>query len=236
MLSQLIDIARSAALGEMASGIAHEINQPLGAIATFSQAGMRMLDRDEPMVARALDVFKYINDEALHAGDGIRRIRRLFDREDIVRTRCRMDDLIRKMQPVWDLLAKRCNGQLEFSPQGETTALVSVDASKIQHVLFSLVQNALEAGSAGGGAPRVRISVTADRYGVETSVIDGGAGIPAEVQQRIFRPFHTTKAHGTGLGLASSQSIVEAHEGSIGYENLALGGCRFWFRLPVSGH
>ena len=71
ILNQVIDIARSAALGEMASGIAHELNQPLGAIATFSQAGIRMLDRPEPMVARALDVLKQINSEALNAGEGI---------------------------------------------------------------------------------------------------------------------------------------------------------------------
>lgn len=232
ILSQVIDIARSAALGEMASGISHELNQPLGAIATFSQAGVRMLDRAEPMVARALEVFKQINDEALNAGEGIQRIRRLFDQDNVVRTRCRIEDLIVELQPVWNLLSNRCNGRLEFSP-AEAPAFVSVDRSKIQHVLFSLVQNGFEAAAADC-TPRVRIVVSTDRYVVDTSVIDAGPGVSPGAEQRLFRPFYTTKSRGTGLGLASSQSIVEAHEGTIGYENPDGGGCRFWFRLPVS--
>ena len=211
ILSQVIDIARSAALGEMASGISHELNQPLGAIATFSQAGVRMLDRAEPMVARALDVFKQINDEALNAGEGIRRIRRLFDQDNVTRTRCRIEDLILELQPVWDLLSNRCNGELEFSP-AELPAFVIVDRSKIQHVLFSLVQNGFEAAAAGC-TPQVRLAVATDRYVVETSVIDAGPGVSTEAQQRLFRPFYTTKSRGTGLGLASSQSIVR-HTGA----------------------
>src|SRR5271154_2878193 len=79
ILKQLLEIARSSALAEMASGVAHELNQPLGAIATFSQAGERMLNRPEPLVDRALEVFRQINLEALGAGEGINRIRRLFD-------------------------------------------------------------------------------------------------------------------------------------------------------------
>jgi C4-dicarboxylate-specific signal transduction histidine kinase len=234
ILNQVIDIARSAALGEMASGIAHELNQPLGAIATFSQAGMRMLERPEPMVARALDVFKQINNEALSAGEGIRRIRRLFDQEDIVRTRCRMEELIIELRPALDLLSKRCNGRFEVTP-APTSPELSVDRAKIQHVLFSLVQNGFEAASGGSPPPLVLISVNSDRYGVETSIVDSGSGVPAESRQRLFRPFYTTKSRGTGLGLASSHSILEAHEGSIGFENLTGGGCRFWFRLPVAG-
>lgn len=232
ILGQVIDIARSTALQEMASGIAHELNQPLGAIATFSQAGMRMLDRPEPMVTRALDVFRQINSEALNAGEGIRRIRRLFDQEDLVRSRCRMDDLVLELQPAWDLLSKRSNGSLEIVPPVQPT-YVSVDRSKIQHVLFSLVQNGFEAACGTGQAPRVRIAVSSDRYGVETAVIDGGPGVSPESRQRLFRPFYTTKPRGTGLGLASSQSILEAHGGSVGFENLDGAGCRFWFRLPI---
>jgi signal transduction histidine kinase len=228
-----MEIARSAALAEMASGIAHELNQPLGAIATFSQAGMRMLDRPEPMVARALDVFRQINNEALNAGEGIRRIRRLFDQEDIVRSRCSMDELIDELQPALELLSKRCNGELAFAPAQESPYL-SVDRAKIQHVLFSLVQNAFEAASGTSSPPLVRIVLSSDRYGVETSIVDSGPGVPAESQPRLFKPFYTTKSGGTGLGLASSHSILEAHQGSIGFENLPGGGCRFWFRLPAA--
>jgi signal transduction histidine kinase len=78
------------------------------------------------------------------------------------------------------------------------------------------------------------LSGRADRYAVEISVTDSGAGIPAETRDQIFKPFFTTKTHGTGLGLASSRAIVEAHEGTIGFESQTTGGTRFWFRLPIT--
>jgi two-component system sensor histidine kinase PilS (NtrC family) len=79
----------------------------------------------------------------------------------------------------------------------------------------------------------VRIEVSGDRYSVLIGVIDQGAGVPATIREQMFRPFFTTKASGTGLGLASSRAIVEAHEGTIGFENVDGGGARFWFRLPA---
>jgi len=232
LVNQVIEITRSTALAEMASGIAHEINQPLGAIAAFSQAGIRMLDRPEPMVGRALDVLRQISQEALSAGEGIRKIRRLFNQEDFERAQCSMNDLIVELRPVLDLLSRRYAGTLEFSPTANSPPL-TVDRAKIQHVVYSLVQNGFES-SLGEREPRVYVTVVHDRYGVETSVIDSGPGIPRDAQGRLFKPFFTTKPQGTGLGLASSHSIIEAHEGNIGYENLDGKGCRFWFRLPLT--
>jgi two-component system sensor histidine kinase DctS len=232
-VNQVIEITRSAALGEMASGIAHELNQPLGAIATFSQAGIRMLDRPQPMVSQALDVFKQINQEALNAGEGIHRIRRLFDQEDLARSRCSMDDLIVEIRPVLELLSRRYGGKLEFSPRANSPP-ISVDRAKIQHVVFSLVQNGFEAARNGAESPHVLVTVAHDRYGTETSIVDSGPGIPIGAKSRLFKPFFTTKPQGTGLGLASSHSIIEAHEGNISFENLDGNGCRFWFRLPLS--
>src|ERR1700722_18935262 len=100
-----MELSRIAALAEMASGIAHELNQPLGAIATFSQAGDRLLNRPEPMVARARDVFQQINQEALNAGEGIRRIRRLFVHAEPVCAPCLMSDLVAEMAPALEALA-----------------------------------------------------------------------------------------------------------------------------------
>src|ERR1017187_5656011 len=105
ILRQLMELARASALAEMASGVAHELNQPLGAIATFSQAGDRLLNRPEPEITRALDVFRQINTEALGAGEGIRRIRRLFDQEEPRRSRCRMSDVIEELRPVFNMIA-----------------------------------------------------------------------------------------------------------------------------------
>jgi C4-dicarboxylate-specific signal transduction histidine kinase len=233
ILNRLLEIARISALSEMASGIAHELNQPLGAIATFSQAGDRLLNRPEPQVTRALDVFRQINSEALGAGEGIRRIRRLFDQDEIKRSRAQMSEVIEELSPVFEMLAQWVNVTLNFDvvlplPQ------VSIDRLQVQHVLFSLFQNALDVSVQNPTAPCVKFGIRAEKYAVEISVTDSGCGIPPETRSQIFKPFFTTKPHGTGLGLASSRAIVEAHEGTIGFEGDEAGGTRFWFRLPVA--
>ena len=96
------------------------------------------------------------------------------------------------------------------------------------------MQNAFDASAGGSNKPVVKITVSGDRYAVETSVIDAGSGVSTEIQEQLFRPFFTTKTQGTGLGLASSRAIIEAHEGTIGFENRPGGGSRFWFRLPYA--
>jgi C4-dicarboxylate-specific signal transduction histidine kinase len=232
ILEQLTDIARASALAEMASGVAHELNQPLGAIATFSQAGERMLNRPDPMVEQALDVFRQINHAALAAGDGIKRIRRLFEQEAPKRSRCQLPELIEELRPVLDMLALRTKGSVRVDAPAPVPYLL-VDRLRIQHVLYALAQNAVDA-SAHIPAPSIRIDVSSDRYWVETGVTDSGPGVPDGLRARLFRPFFTTKPQGTGLGLASSRAIIESHDGTIGFDNLPNGGSRFWFRLPLA--
>lgn len=233
ILNRLLEIARISALAEMASGIAHELNQPLGAIATFSQAGDRLLNRPEPLVPRALDVFRQINAEALGAGEGLRKIRRLFDQDDIKRLPTRMADVIEELHPVFDMIAEWAGVALVVDVAPGLPE-VSIDRLRVQHVLFSLFQNALDVSVQNGSTPRVTVSTRADRYAVETSITDSGAGIPPATRDQLFKPFFTTKPRGTGLGLASSRAIIEAHEGTIGFDGEPAGGSRFWFRLPIA--
>lgn len=230
LIEQLMSIARASALEEMASGIAHELNQPLGAITTFAQAAERMLNRPEPMVSEALEVMRLISKEALGAGEGIRRMRRLFNRDTLTKRPSAMGDVVRELSPVLELLALKTGASLTATVASDLP-VVSIDRLRIQHVLFTLVQNAFEASEARPVA--VRIEVSGDRYGVEVAVVDDGCGIPAEHREQIFRPFFTTKTQGTGLGLASTRAIVEAHEGTIGFGNLEPHGARFWFRVPA---
>ncbi len=227
-----MEIARASALAEMASGVAHELNQPLGAIATFAQAGERMLNRPEPMVGRALDVFRQINLEALGAGEGILRIRRLFEQEAPRRARCQLPALVAELRPVLDILASPVQSGVQVDAPPSVPDLL-IDRTRIQHVLYALVQNAVDA-TAAMDAPSIRIDISADRYAVETGVTDSGSGVPADIQSQLFRPFFTTKPRGAGLGLASSRAIIESHEGTMGFENLPAGGSRFWFRLPLA--
>src|ERR1700688_1508139 len=185
IFEQLMEIARASALAEMASGVAHELNQPLGAIATFSQAGERMLSRPDPMVSRALDVFRQINLAALGAGEGIQRIRRLFDSASPTRTRCQLPDLIAELQPVLDILALRTKSVVSVDVPSPVPDLL-IDRLRIQHVLFALAQNAVHASAEMSETPSIRIDVSADRYTVETGVTDPGAGVPAEVTEQLF--------------------------------------------------
>ena len=232
LLEQLLQVARMSALEEMASGIAHELNQPIGAITTFAQAGKRMLDRPVPMVQAAAEVLEHISHEALNAGQGIRRIRSLFNGHTSL-TPCDLAEVIAELMPVLDLLAQRHGTQLALSVDANLPQ-VAMDRLRIQHVLFALVQNALEAPARNGQPPNVSIDVTADRYSVQVAIEDRGVGIGDEAREHLFRPFFTTKERGTGLGLASSRAIAEAHEGSIGFENVPSGGTRFWLRLPAT--
>ena len=233
LLEQLLQIARMSALEEMASGIAHELNQPIGAIATFAQAAQRMLNRPDPMIQPTSEVLQHISQEALNAGEGIRRIRSLFNGQAQGRTECDVVEVVTELMPVLELLAQPRGASVAFATQG-TLPQVTIDRLRIQHVLFALVQNALEAPTAGGKPASVAIEVTGDRYGVRVGITDQGVGVPDAAKGRLFHPFFTTKEYGTGLGLASSRAIVEAHEGSIGFENAAAGGTCFWLRLPAA--
>lgn len=232
LVEELLQIARLSALEEMASGFAHELNQPIGAITTFAQAGQRMLDRPQPMVQPALEVLRHVSNEALKAGEGIHRIRKLFGPTHTARAESVVADVVNELLPVLQLLAKRY-ATIVSVEVAQSIPVVTIDPRRIQHVLYTLVQNALEAQ--GDTADRqVRIELCGDRYSATVSVIDRGSGIPDDVRNHLFRPFFTTKPNGTGLGLASSRAIVEEHDGTIGFDNIAGGGTRFWFRLPAT--
>ena len=233
LLERLLQIARISALEEMASGIAHELNQPIGAITTFAQAAQRMLNRPEPMIQPTAEVLNHISQEALNAGQGIRRIRSLFNGHAHGHVECQIGEVIGELMPIFELLARPQAAKLALSLQSDLPN-ISIDRLRIQHVLFALIQNALEAPTRQGEAPEVHIDVTGDRYGVQIAVSDRGAGIPEQARAQLFHPFFTTKAHGTGLGLASSRAIAEAHQGSMSFEDVPGGGARFILRLPAA--
>jgi C4-dicarboxylate-specific signal transduction histidine kinase len=233
LMLRLMEIARISALAEFGSGFAHEINQPLGAIATYAKAGERMLDRPAPLIAETIEVLRQINHEALSAGEGIRRIRALYIQDESTRSPCLIPELIQELRPVLETYARQVRGVLRVE-SADSLPAVSADRLRIQHVILALVQNACDASVEATEAPDITISTTSDRYAVETSVIDSGQGVPHDVQEQLFHAFVTTKRYGSGLGLASSKAIIESHQGTIGFVNLSTGGSRFWFRLPIA--
>jgi C4-dicarboxylate-specific signal transduction histidine kinase len=232
LLEQLMQIARTSALEEMASGFAHELNQPIGAIATFAQTGERMLGLPTPMIQETRDILYLISEEALKAGRGIHSIRNLFRGHDTEKTTCNLADVLGELNPVLHFLAERCGARLHIDVKAGLPPTF-IDKLRIQHVIFTLVQNALEAPCDPAVARAVEIGVSSDRYTVTTAVRDHGLGVPAHARDQLYRPFFTTKQNGSGLGLASIQAIIEAHEGTVGFNEAEGGGAVFWFTLPV---
>ena len=143
-----------------------------------------------------------------------------------------MSDLVAELRPTLNSLGRYSGTRLGV----EMSAVpdVRVDRMRIQNVVLALVQNAIDASAQLPGERTISIDISAQRYTVETGVSDAGAGVPAELAEQLFRPFFTTKPQGTGLGLAASRAIVELHEGTMGFQNGAQRGVRFWFRLPVA--
>lgn len=233
LLDQLMAISRASVLEEMASGIAHELNQPLGAITTFAQAGERLLNHPDATLESAREIFQLISKEALAAAGGIQRMRRLFHRDNLDKAPCAIADLLQELTPALQLLARKADVELAVGISGPAP-LISVDRLRIQHVIYTLTQNAIDACRAShrAGPKRVHIGIDGDRYAAVVSVTDSGDGIAEQHRLRMFHPFFTTKAAGTGLGLASARAIVLAHEGTIVFENVAS-GARFTIRLPA---
>jgi two-component system sensor kinase FixL len=232
---RLTHFGRISTMGEMAAGIAHEINQPLTAIATYAQACQRMLaDPSVALTPELLQGLERIESQALRAGEVIRRLRsfvrnREVRREPIDPNRL-LDDLLMLAQT--DTRHHSIRIRLE---QGAGLPLVQADAVQIQQVILNLVRNGIDAMSELAHDRReLHLRTRLDENGdVEFMVSDLGPGLSEAAQQELFNPFFTTKPAGTGLGLAISLSIVRAHGGKVWYRPGDKGGACFLFSLPA---
>ncbi|MBK7641629.1 MAG: hypothetical protein IPJ19_01045 [Planctomycetes bacterium] len=230
---ELAHAGRVATAGELASSLAHEVNQPLAAIVTNAQAGRRYLAR-EPLMREELDeVLGDIAQQGQRASEVIRRLREFLRKHEMQRLPVNLNAVLRDTLP----LVRR-----EIEDQGVRTRLeleeglpaVLADPVQIQQVLVNLVKNACEALS-GRPDPR-EIEIRSRRYDgrVQMDVSDNGPGLAPTVADRLFQPYVTTKTNGMGLGLAICRSIIEAHGGRLGASTRPAGGICFRIDLPVS--
>jgi two-component system, LuxR family, sensor kinase FixL len=231
---RLWHVSRLATMGEMASGIAHQLNQPLAAIANYAQACDRLLARPGVDYDEIRGALKEITGQALRAGDIIRRLRELARQPDGPLEPTDINLLIRDLAELVqsDAKAHDVHYRLEL-----TDGLPSVDIhrAQIQRVILNLVRNAVEALAGAPGKPRSIVVRTyrADDGDLEVAVCDSGPGVPANLVASLFDPFYTSKPEGTGLGLAMSRTIVRRHRGTLNYRpNIPVGAC-FALRLPV---
>ena len=230
---RLQTLGRLTLLGEVASGLAHELNQPLAAIATFAQAGERLLALPQPRLEKAQQVFKEVSQQALRAGDIIRRMRSLIKRRaahfEVVAAGALIKEFLLMAEPMAYAQHVQLRTRVAIGEQR-----VAVDAAQIHQALMILLQNALEAVKPVNDAgAQVTFIASLEEHGLYIAVEDQGPGIDAETAAQIFRPFFSTKENGTGLGLISARNILEAHGCRLDFTNLPEHGCRFWFVLPI---
>ena len=226
----LVRVSRLTALGEMASALAHELNQPLTAIANYLKGSKRLLASDAAANPRVADAVDRAADQALRAGEIIRRLRDFVARGESER---RIEELPRLIDEAsaLALLGAREHGvrvRLEIDP---AISQVLADRVQVQQVLLNLIRNGVDAMET---TVRKDLSVVAEPVGedmVQISVSDSGPGIAPEVAEQLFQPFITTKRTGMGVGLSISRTIVEAHGGRIWFEPNPGGGTTFRFTL-----
>jgi two-component system sensor kinase FixL len=232
---RLMHVSRMATMGEMAAGIAHELNQPLTAIANYARASERFLSQPQPDLAEVREAVGEIAGEALRAGEIIRRLRQLVRGGDDAREQTSLNALIEELRVLTVADARMHNTRIRFELQPGLPPL-SMHRTQIMQALLNLIRNALEA-LAGDSTQqreivvRTRLTVAGD---CEVAVCDNGPGVTAEIRDRMFDPFHTTKQKGTGLGLPMTRTIAQAHGGSVRYEPAAPCGACFILTLPVT--
>lgn len=231
---RMTHVARMATMGEMAAGIAHELNQPLSAIATYARACDRFLSAAEPDLEETRSSVREIAFEAHRAGDIIRRLRQIVSSGPSEHADVDLNALIEDLAVLARADARVHQVQLEFELSAGL-AQVRGDPAQLQQMVLSLVRNAIEALGTTASADRrvtIRTAAVQDSH-VELTVCDNGPGVAPEIIDKLFTPFVTTKAQGTGLGLSISNTIARTHGGSLGHRPQSRSGACFFVRLPV---
>src|SRR5512132_1179333 len=228
-------LSRVSLLGEMTALLAHELNQPLSAIVSNANAGMRYIETGREDSATLRDILVDVASDALRANEIIGNVRNTIKKGDPTRRRIDLNELVTNVVHVVrpDAVGNSCEVETSLA---EDLPLIEVDPIQIQQVLVNLVSNALDAmRQTPPGQRKVEISTAGNGENeVRLSVRDHGTGIRYEVHERLFDQFFTTKEQGLGMGLAIVRSIVESHGGKIQAENVADGGALFYFTLPVT--
>lgn len=231
---RLAQVSRLGTMGEMAAGIAHELNQPLTAIANYARACQRLIDAGAIEPEELKQTLGKVTDQAQRAGKVIEGLRRFVKRRAVAKRAIDLHRVIRDVMMLAELDG-RAHGIPIDSETQEPLPEVQADPIQLQQVLLNLLRNAVDA-MAGRDDRDKGIRVVAKVRGhdeVEITVIDHGAGISKEEASRLFDPFFTTKRDGMGMGLALSRSIAEAHGGRLSFTDNPAGGTIFRMILPT---
>jgi two-component system sensor kinase FixL len=231
---KLAHVGRFNLMGEMAAGIAHEINQPLSAIATYAQAAKRVLQRAAVNTGMLTEICAKIDDQARRAGQVIDNLRKFIRKQEI---ETQSLDVNRVVVDVMSLIEADAHSEgiaVHVRAQ-DGLPKVRADAVQLQQVLLNLTRNSVDAMRGGLGKERgiIIATGTGERGGVRITVTDHGHGVSPQLGDNIFHPFVTTKRDGLGVGLAISKTIVQSYDGTLTYADNPIGGSVFSIELPA---
>jgi PAS domain S-box-containing protein len=226
-------VTRVATAGELATSLAHEVNQPLAAIVSNAQAGQRYLERGESGRAEVREILLDIARQGQRASEVIQRLREFLRKDRPERTPLEVSEVFQSVLP---LLRRECEAWkidlvVELDSDG---AKVVGDRVQLQQVAVNLIQNACEAMRSAPLPHRLTLHSRSSAGRVEVSVTDTGPGVPKDIEARIFEPFVSSKSEGMGLGLSICRSLVESHGGTLRHQPGPDGGARFIVELPVA--
>lgn len=232
---ELARLARLVTLNELATGLAHELSQPLTAITSYMQESLRRLRAGSIVTASTRGAMEQVLTQTQRAADIIRHLRNFAGKHTPAQTQIDINHLVRRAVGLIAPAARKSAVAVRLD-LAEDLPRVCVDGLQIEQVILNLVQNAIDAMPASGRAKRdvtIRTSVLTDQY-LAVTVSDLGTGLEPEDRARIFEPFYTTKHKGMGMGLAICRTIIEAHGGTLSVTANRPRGSSFCFTLPTS--
>lgn len=232
--TDMLAASRLATMGEMAAAMAHEINQPLAAIANYASAGKRLLEGGAENIDDVKSALSKIKDQSHRAGEIIRKLRTFVKPETLELEVTNMKAVIDEIESLAELDARANNISLEVDIADPLPEVIA-DGLQIQQVILNLLRNGIDAmQDCDPDKRRLELHgyISAPDE-VRFDVIDQGHGIPESCRQSLFNPFFTTKSGGMGMGLAISQTIVKSHGGTLGFDDNPGGGTTFYVTLPT---
>ncbi len=234
--AELAHVSRITTMGEMATGLAHELNQPLTAISNYLRGSITRLRKANTVTKEVLDAMERAAAEALRAGEVIRRVRSFVRKVEPEKVPVDINTTIRETVDLLRAEAE-CHDVAIILDLAKGLAPVAADKIQIQQVILNLARNGIEAARDTVPLPR-QVVISTAQHGeglVRVTVHDTGPGVPDGLRESIFEPFVTTKGDGLGMGLAICRSIVEAHSGRLELNGDITAGTAFQFTLPVAG-
>ncbi|NRB43021.1 MAG: GHKL domain-containing protein [Pseudomonadales bacterium] len=234
----LAHFERMSTMGEMATGFAHEINQPLTAIVNFSSVANRLALKSPINIELLQDTLGNIQQQAHRSGEIMKHLRSFVRKPIACKERVCLYQLIKDVIALSDIEAKRCDGSIQLHQQSKQELFIIGHNIELQQVLLNLIRNGLEAmQDKPAEHSKLHIYInTDDEDTAQIRIVDQGTGFADDAEQYLFTPFYTTKKNGMGIGLTVCLSIINAHNGVINYQREKNGGASFTIKLPCFEH